>query len=329
MALPKAVQAVKDQVEAAEKEATQQQQPVPAVQAVPDPAPAQVEPNQGDDWEKRFKGLVTTHQQTKQQLEQAQATMAANQQTIATLQQQVSQLMQSNAQPAPAAEQQPSAQPSGDDLEAGFKAYYDRLPQNIKDDYTEEYLRDQYVMRVAAEPAPAPQAPAPEIEQRLGSLEQRQEKSDAEKYEEAMDAAYPDDKWIKMTSGGDERWAAFCNQRISPVDERTYGQIVATASQAHDSASVIWVLKEYEKTLDPEPSPGSMTEPLAGHLTPEGDAGGGNAIQAITPQTQTFSTAQITKFYSDVAMGGKYTVEEAAQIEAQIQAAQQAGTIVQ
>lgn len=335
MPLPSAVQKIDDAVKAAEEEARKaSQSDQPPLSAVPGTGNQGAQANQDEEtWEKRFRGLTTTHQQVKRELENARNTIASNQQMIASLQQQVSQLMQKSQQPAPAADQDRGTPDSGQANDAGFKAYFDRLPQSIKDEYSEDYLRDQYIIQTSAmqHDTRSPDE-LNELKQQVSRVAQFQDKTAAQLYEEAMDKAYPNDKWIQLASGPD--WADFCSRAISPVDPRTYGQVVKAGSDGHDANTVIWVLRQYEQhlsALNQQAGNTGGSDPLSGQLTPDNGNGSGGAdpVREINAQAETFRVSEVNQFFKDVATTRKYTPEQAADIENRIKAAQAAGKIIQ
>jgi len=333
MALPQAVQKISDAAEAAAVESGIKPgvkpvdaggNPVMQSQAA---TVTPIEPTQGgEDWEKRFKGLTTTHQQIKQQLDQAQSTIGANQQTIASLQQQVSQLM--NSQKAPAAE---AVKP---DQDAPYKAWLEKLPKKIKDDYDEGYLRDQFIIQssMTVKQPSQDNTGIDDLKQDVASVKQYMAKSQTQLYEDAMDQAYPDNAWINLASG--DKWSEFCRKEVSPVDNRTWGEIVKEGSDSHRATTVIWVLKQYEahqSELDPGDNADAVANnSLSGQLTPDAGtgSGGGDPIAEINAQAKTFTQSQVTQFFNDVATTNKYSAEDAKAVEMQIVAAQAAGKII-
>jgi hypothetical protein len=342
MALPKAVQEIGDAAEAAAVEAGMKlgHQPIDPA-GNPDPAAAPIVPQQtatvlpidpnagNEDWEKRFKGLVTTHQQIKQQLEQAQATIGTNQQTIATLQQQVSQLSSGQQAPAPG---KPAPKTPAEDKDAHYKAWLEALPKSIKDEYAEDYLRDQYIIQTNGVPkTPAKDDGLKDLRNDVAAIKQTQVQSRTQEYEAEMDVSYPGDAWITMASGQD--WNAFCARQVSDVDTRTFGEIVKQGSDSHTAKTVVWVLKQYEAhllTLGASEAAPVAVDPLASQLTPDAgtSSGGSDPISEINAQAQTFTASQVDRFFKDFATTKKYSAEEGQAIEKQIIAAQAAGKII-
>ncbi|HFD86868.1 MAG TPA: hypothetical protein ENJ35_04235 [Gammaproteobacteria bacterium] len=273
--------------------------------------------------EERFKKYKAQNDQVVFDLRQENSGLR---QSVDTLTAQVEKL---NANPAPATPAAPVI-----DTDTGFKAYYEKLPQSIKDEYTEAYLKDMYIIQQTGAPtAPATQ---PEnianLEERINRAEQFQEKTRAQLYEEAMDNAFPNNAWITMTDKTSESWNDFCGHTVSPADQRAYGAIIKQGSDEHNAQVVIWVLKQYQQylsELDSGAGGAPEVNPLELHLTPEGDGGSPDPVQELSAQSQTFTVSQVTQFYIDVATGNKYTPERAAEIEKQILTAQSVGKIIE
>lgn len=334
MALPKAVQAIGDAAEAAAVEAgmtpgskpATPQTPVSAVPAEPAPAEPKIDP---DNYKERFARYKESTDVTISELRQ---TLAQTQTTLAEIQRQnqelITKLTSTPTAPAPST-------PSAEDVEeAGFQAWLGKLSKKIRDDYEENFLRDQYAIQMATaveqKADPKPDNELNELKETVSQLKQVAEKTDAQLYEEAMDEAYPKDAWIKMTQ--EQEWGPFCAKQVSPVDQRTYGDIVEQGNKTHVANTVIWVLKQYEQHLSELEAASKGTieqDPLTSQLTPEGAGGGGSdPITAINAQAETFTQSQVTQFFNDVATTKKYSAEQAAAIEKQIIAAQAAGKIV-
>lgn len=311
MPLPSAVQAISDRAEKMAIESGMQTQPTepaaaPATPEAVTPAPAPEKVEQ-DDWKERYSRYRTATDQTIADLRQ---TAANSDNTIAQLKAQLDELANKvNAAPV---------------VETGsYEQWLEKVPARLKDEYTEEYLRDQYELSKLNTPVVDTQH-IKELETKLDGVLKTQEVSAATRYEQAMDAAFPDDKWITMTNGED--WNKFCSQRVSPIDRRLWGDVVKQASAGHDSDTVTWVLRQFQSTLDTKP-PVVEENPLLGQLTPEGGAGSDPASEADAA-APTFTSSQVTKFYEDVTKR-KYTPEQAKDIEQQILAAQKAGKITQ
>lgn len=331
MGLPKAVQAIGDAAERQAEELGMKPGSKPAQQAEP-AAPAEttqkVDP---ENYEERFKRYKASTDQTIADLRQ---TLADTQATLAQVQQQNQQLMAQQATvqpaaPAPASSQQP-ADPK--DEEAAYKAWHDNLPQNMKDEYTDDYKRDMYYFLKTMPGQQAAAAPADnlhELETKVDSLMQNQEKTQTQLYEEAMDDAYPDDAWITMTR--EPEWSTFCAQAVSPVDQRTYGEIVKQGNEQHVAQTVIWVLQQYEQyktgLAGQASTEDAQVNTMEGMITPEGGAGG-DAMTEISANAETYTVSQVNQFYQDMTKG-KYTAEEFTAIEDSIKRAQQAGKIIQ
>ena len=310
MALPKKIQDISDAAEAAAVESGLKQgdKPMQSVEnAAVEPAP-KVEQT---DYKERYARYKASTDETIADL---RATLAETQATMAQVQRQNQELLTKLSKPEPVVE---TVDP--------FKQWFDKLPQQIKDDYEENYLRDQYTIQTSMQQKPEPDSGLKQLEDRVNRVDQFREKTEVELYEEAMDKAFPDDAWITMTHG--KEWSDFCAKRVSDVDTRTYGEIVKQGSDSHSAKSVIWVLKQFEQyksTLVAKKPKNNLDE----QLTPEG-SGGGDPIAAINAQTETFTVSQVNKFFKDAATTNKYTAEEATAIEKKIIAAQAAGKIIQ
>lgn len=327
MALPRAVQAIGDAAEAAAVQSGIKKG-VPGAQAA-EKLPVSVPAASGNDpenYRERFAGLTRTHQEYKQTTDAAMAdlrsSLAISQQTITQLQSQV-QSLTAQAQAAPAN----TVTTASSDDKAGFDKWFSQLPQKIRDEYDESYLKDQYDIQTIGKQYQSDSEGMSVLQQEINELKQYQAKTAGQLYEEAMDAAFPNDGWIKLASGSD--WNDFCNQTVSPVDTRTYGKIVKQGSDSHNAATVTWVLRQYEKYLTGLNGGTATANPVEGLLTPDGSGGGtGNPISEINAQAGTFTLSQVNAFYADRTKG-KYTPEEAASMERQIEAAHAAGKIIQ
>lgn len=330
MAIPKAVQAIGDAAEAAAVEAGIKDggKPVQAAPAAPaEPAPAVNQKVDPDDYKERYSRYKATTDQTISELRQ---TLADVQATLTETQRQNQELIKKlNTAPAAAPSTvEPAAPTNNDDA---YKAWLARLPQSIKDEYTEDYLRDQFIIQTTAAGQKSNESPdnLKELEQRVGHIEQVAVKTEAQLYEEAMDEAFPNDAWITMTNGPE--WSTFCAKRVSPVDQRTYGEIVKQGNENHVATTVIWVLNEYQQYLSDlgqGGDTGTVKDPLESQLTPEGGAGG-DPVSEINAQAETFTVSQVNQFFKDVATTKKYTPEQATAIEDSIKRAQAANKIIQ
>lgn len=328
MGLPRKVQEISDAAEAAAQQAGMKPGSQTSVQdnpvtAAPDKKPeAKVDQ---DDYKERFFRYKNSTDQTiadlRQTLGQVQNTLADAQRQNQEISSQLNELRN----------QKPDVldKSTSNQADAAYKIWLNKLPAHIKEEYQEDYLRDQYDLQMSFNT----DKPAPKnddfdsLKQTVSEVKQYQEKTQAQLYEEAMDKAYPDDKWIKLTQTED--WGEFCAKRLSPVDQRTYGEIVDQGNKTHNANTVIWVLSEYEKhlqTLDSKKE--NVVDPLAAHLTPETAGNGGDPIKSITEQTETFTLSQVNQFFKDIATTDKYTPEEAKVIEQKIIAAQAAGKIL-
>jgi len=333
MGLPTAVQAIGD---AAEQQAIELglkpgSKPATAEPAQPVKKVEKVDP---ENYEERYKRYKVTTDETiadqRKQISDLTNSLAQMQQQVTNLTQQLA----AKATPAPATAE-PSKVVTADpnDNEAAYKQWYDALPQRMKDDYTDEFLRDQFFFQSTSMGQQAAAAPADELNEiktTVESLRQHQQKTEAQLYEEAMDEAYPNDAWINMTR--EPEWAAFCARQVSPVDQRSYGDIVKQGSETHTASTVIWVLQQYQQYKSDLGGQGSSSESadtsgMESLLTPEGGAGG-DAIAEITAGADTYTQSQVTQFYNDMTKG-KYSPEEFQAIEESIIRAQQAGKIIQ
>lgn len=332
MSLPKAVQQIGDAAEAAAvkagikpggQPAPGEQQPAVAVVADPAPGGQKVDP---DNYKERYSRYKATTDETISELRQ---TLAQTQATLADVQRQNQELITKlNTAPQPAAAD--PASPAEPDTDAAYKAWLDKLPQKIKDDYTEDYLRDQFIIQTSAAGQRDNASPdnLSDLESRVNHIEQVAVKTEAQLYEEAMDEAYPDDAWITMTH--DKKWGEFCAQKVSPVDQRTYGEIVKQGNETHTAQTVIWVLRQFEQYQSNLNDGGSaQPNPLESQLTPEDGGDGGDPITEINAQAETFTVTQVNQFFTDVATTKKYTAEQAKAIEDSILKAQAAGKIIQ
>jgi len=328
MAIPSAVRKIGEQAEQAAVDAGIKpgSQPAPSagnppVAAVPDPATEQGGPVEHEDWEKRFKGYKASTDQTIADLRQ---TLAQMQQTLANSQEQ-NQLLMSRLEagtPAKPAESTPTE--SSDDIDLSI------LPQSFRDEYDDGFLLNMGKMMNATmvNKLKSLQERLDAIDGNINQVVQTQDKTAVQVYQERLDAAFPNNAWVSMTSEGNKNWAKFCSQSLSEFDSRTYNDIVGAAHEAKDADTVIRVLKTFQAW---EQALGGGTEsgvnPLAGQVTPEG-GGGGDPIDQIDSRTETFTVSQVNQFYKDSATG-QYSPEEAAAIEQRIIAAQKAGKIIQ
>ncbi len=323
-ALPKAVQQIGDAAEQAAVDAGIKPGSKPASA---EPAAAPVSKVDPDNYEERYKRYKAQTDDTIADLRKQIADLTS---TITEMQKQNSDLMQQLAAKAiPAADTTATSQPADPkDTEAAYKAWHDALPQKYKDDYTEDYLRDQFyfLQTMGGQQANASPDNLQDLETKVDQVMQYQEKTAQQLYEDAMDEAYPDDKWIKLTKEPD--WGKFCARTVSPVDQRTYGSIVKGANESHDATSVIWVLGQYEKYKTDLDAANNETapDPREEMITPEGGAGG-DAIEEISAQADTYTVSQVQRFYEDRTKG-KYTDEEFKAIEQSIIRAQNAGKII-
>ena len=174
---------------------------------------------------------------------------------------------------------------------------------------------------------PAQHGPDPELVKRLEAAEQElsvtkqaRVQTARERYNEAMDNAFPDDEWVTMTNSGAQSWKDFCNRQSSPADPRTFGEILMNAHETCNSGVATWVLNTYKR----EEQTGA--DPLAGHITPE--SAGGDPSADIGAQVDTFTVSQVNAIFKDIATTRKYTAAEAASLQDRIQRAQQAGKII-
>jgi hypothetical protein len=335
MAIPSAVKVIGDAAEAAAQKAGMAGAPgvdaanpgdTPPLVVVPDPVATPVAKVDPDDYKERFSRYKT---QTDQTITDLRASLAASQQTITALQGQV-QTLGAQANAAPKADPAtPVTLPADLSNDENYKAWLDRLP-NDKSEYEDSFLRFQYGVYLAGQQGQQPNAGLEALEDKVNRVAQVQDKTAAQLYEEAMDVEFPDDQWIKLASGSD--WQNFCQQQVSDVDARTYGAIVKEGSDSHSARTVTWVLKQYQQyqhTLDGSGGGTVVDDPLAAQVTPGGTGGGGgDPIQEANAKAMTYKLSEVTEFYKEVATGNKYTAEQAAAIEIQIQAAQAAGKII-
>lgn len=333
-ALPKAVQAIGDAAEQQAVELGIKPGSKPATPAEPAQTVQQTQQSMKvdpDDWETRYKRYKSATDDTINDLRKQVSELTS---TMTQVQQQNSDMMQKLAAasatpaPAPAATQQMTA--SQNDDEAAYKQWYDKLPQRFKDDYTDDYLRDQFFFQntSSGQQIAAPPDNLKELEAKVDKVYQTQEKTAQQLYEEALDKKYPNDGWIMATK--EPEWGAFCAKTVSPVDTRTYGAIVKAGNESHDVTSVLWVLGQYQQyktDLEAENKQTQVVDPRQELLTPEGSAGG-NAIDEINANADTFTVTQVQQFYQDRTKG-KYSDEEFKAIEQSILRAQAAGKIIQ
>lgn len=342
MPLPSAVQKI---AENAERQAVEQgmkgapgEAPAgeqPAAQPTPAQPPIAVAPEPGtptDNWEDRYKNLRAKRDET---IEQQGKQVVELQQMVAKSQERIDELLvrldKATAQPEPAIDPK-------DVKEAAYQEWLNKIPKRFIDDYDETWLRDQFELQQYMAPNVQPSADPDLVkrleaaEQRLKGLDQVQQKTAREQYEDDMDAAFPNDEWINLTSSSDESWIAFCNEVVSPVDTRSYGQVLEQAHNTADSRSAIWVLAQFKTQRDGQGTDGDAGNPLDIHLTPEGGSGG-DPIQDLDAKTESFTATQVNDFYKQAAMdtgkpNPKYSPEEAKAIEMKIIAAQGAGKIL-
>ena len=330
MPLPSAVQKIGDAAEAAAEQAGMKTggkplQPVETASAVIN-EPAKVDPSDYKERYSRFKATTdNTIAELRQNIVERDQKLAAQNATISELRTQVAQ--KTTAQTIP------EKSLAGTKEDPAYKTWFDNLSQHLKDEYTEDYLFDQFAIQQSLAPKqekPAKSNDLSELETRVNNLAQFQEKTKAELYEDEMDTAFPNDEWITLANGPE--WSKFCLQTVSAVDGRTYGDIVKQGSESHTAATVTWVLNQFKQhqksTL--EANTDKPVNALAGMVTPEGSGGGGgDPISEINAQAETFTQSQVTQFFNDVATTKKYSAEQAGAIEKQIMAAQTAGKIIQ
>lgn len=329
MALPTAVQKISDNAEALAQEAinksgSQAQPAEGGQQAAPNADPAPKAQSDGDpgNWEGRFKNYKAATDSTISEL---RSTLSAVQATLAQTQQTNQQLSE-----------QLMAAPSGDNpapsaTEKDEKAYQDwlaRLPENMRDEYEDNYLRDQFAFLQSTTNPAAEGEVISTLKNQVEELTATQTRTKVERYEDALDEAYPGDAWINLTK--EPEWNDFVGGQISPADRRTFGEVVGQGSASHDASTVIWVLQQYEQHKSALNSgSNNAPNPLEMQLSPDTAGAGSDAVASISEQAESFTLTQVNQFFTDVATTKKYTAEEAAAIEKSIQKAQAAGKIIQ
>lgn len=327
--LPKAVQAIGDAAEAAAIESGMKPgKPVETASsqlaAVASAPTSKVDQN---DYKKRYVNYKKTTDKTISELRQ---TLATTQATLADTQRLNQELQSSAASSTVVSPSAPAAIPAAasDELTKNspvYLAYLDKLPKSIKDEYTEDYLFDQFVIQSSVGTTGSGTSAMHDLEEKVNNIAATQEKTVRQLFEEEMDSAFPNDEWIILTERPE--WDGFCRQSVSPVDQRTNGQLVDEANRGNASKNIIWVLNEFKKHLQMLDS-SKPADPLESQLTPEGAGSGtGSPADDISVRTETFTQSQVSKFYVDVTKN-VYTPEEAKAIEANILAADTAGNII-
>ena len=327
MALPSQVKKIGEQAEALAEQSgiKANSKPLTAVietsSAVIEPAPAtsKVDP---DDYKERYSRYKATTDNTIAELRNEvgglRQEQAANTATIAELRNQVAQKATVTTAP--------DKSTAGTQDDPAFIKWYGNLAEHIKTDYEKDYLFDQYTIQASMANKPDATSASPDLsalENKIDGVVQYQERTQREMYEDSLDKSFPKDEWITLANGPE--WSEFCKQRVSDVDNRTYGQIAQQGDASSNATMTTWVLKQFKQRQNIVDTP---ADPLAGLVTPEG-AGGGSAdpIGQINAQTQTFTESQVTQFYVDKSKG-KYTDEEYKQIDSQITAAHAAGKVI-
>lgn len=332
--LPSQVQKISDDAEAIAKETGMKpgDKPVETASAqlnvVADPAHkgSKVDP---DDYKTRF---VNYKKATDATITELRGTLATTQATLTETQRQVQELIAAGGG-KPAVTDTPAKVDASAELTKEspvYQEYLAKLPKSITDEYTEDYLFDQFVIQTSVNGySQGKTSDLSALEAKVDNVVEFQEKTKAELYEEEMDRLFPNDEWITLASG--DEWNKFCGQRVSEVDPRSYGQIVKQGSDTHTAATVSWVLNQYKQHLSTlEAASTAVVDPLMSHITPEGGGpGGGDPITELNAQAETFTASQVTQFFTDCATTDKYTAEEAAAIEKSIMAAQNADKIIQ
>lgn len=329
--LPSQVQKISDTAEAIAKETgmktgSKPETPASAQLAVVDD-PAKGSKIDQEDYKQRY---VNYKKATDVTISELRSTLATTQATLAETQRQVQGLM--NAGNKPAVTDTPATVDTSSELTKEspvYKEYLAKLPKSITDEYTEDYLFDQFVIQTSMNGyTQGESSDLSALEAKVDGVVQFQEKTKGELYEEEMDIAFPNDEWIILASG--EEWNQFCKQRVSEIDSRTFGQVAKQGNETKIAAEVIWVLNQYKTHLSTlETANTAVVDPLLNQLTPEGGgAGGGDPITELNAQAETFTSSQVTQFFTDCATTDKYTAEEAAAIEKSIMAAQVADKII-
>ncbi len=331
MPLPKAVQEIGDAAEAAATKAGMKPGSKPVVvetassKLVPVKTtnePAKVDPG---DYQTRYSNYKKATDQTITDLRQ---TLATTQATLSETQRQVHELLTANSNSA-AKPAEPVKSTAGTKDDPAYKLYLEKLPESIKNEYTEDYLFDQFIINsTAGAGSDQSDNDISKLETKLDNVIQDQNKTKKEIYYDEMDVAFPNDEWITLGNGS--KWSEFCLKAVSPVDRRTFGDLVEDATNTLTSSTLIWVLNEYKQhlsTLDGVVE--NEVDPLLSQVTPEGaGGGGGDPVAEINARAETFTHSQVTQFFTDVATTKKYTAEEAGSIEKSILAAQAAGKII-
>lgn len=336
MKLPSAVQKIDDEINAAMNQSgaekapgtadiqsiDQQNKPVSSDPVVSDPQETskKVDP---ENWKERFTRYKASTDKTIAELRQL---VANTQATVAEMQRMNQELMAKTSQNT---DTQTSNTPIDDD-ETAYKAWLAKLPEHVRDEYEESFIRTQYEIAKATGSLNTSNPEFDQMKQEFNQIKEKQVKTDRQLYEEALDEAYPDDAWLNMAVG--DEWNKFCMQQVSPVDSRSYGVIVEQGNNALDAKTVIWVLREYERYLQSngnnKQNP-DIEDPLDSMVTPENGAGAGaDPIEDLGEKAESYTVSQVNQFFSDVTKG-VYTPEEAKAIETKIVAAQKAGKIVQ
>lgn len=297
MAIPKNVQ---KQGEAAEKLAQEHlvaKAPV-ADKATPPaeaaPAPAKPAPTANDNWEKRFKGLKKTYDNTVTPLRKR----------ITELENQVENL--SKAPPAPAA----SSNLSADDI-------FSVLTDKEKEDYSPEFL--DMVIRLIGRASGG--GVDQDVTNRIENLENRTIKSEEDKFWDAINKAHP--KWRELQATEDmQAWLLEYDDLLG----MSRGDAIARAQSKLDSAKVIAIFNQYSA-----PVAASITDdPEADLIVP--DVGAGDGGVPAGGDQRIWTTDEIRAFYKKAALGGfkgKAGRTEYAQTEKAIEKAREEGRITE
>lgn len=332
MPLPSAVQKIGNDAEALAVSSGMKQggkplAPVETSSAVIEPINEPVKTDQ-NDYKTRYSNYKKATDQTISEL---RTNLATTQATLANAQRQnqdlLTKLSASTITP-PVKE----VSLSGTKDDPAYKKWFSNLAEHIKDEYTEDYLFDQFTIQQSLAPKQAEPSKSSDyaaLENKLNSVVQYQEKTKAELYEDEMDVAFPNDEWITLANGPE--WSKFCLQTISAADSRAYGDVVKQGSETHNAAIVTWVLNQYKQhQQSTSNTTDSKVDPLMNLVTPEGaGGGGGDPITEINAKAETFTLSQVNEFFKEVATGKKYSAEDADAITKQIMAAQDAGKILQ
>lgn len=287
----------------------------PAQPAAPQPAP---QPS-NENWEERYKSLRTKRDERVDALEKRNEELQG---MVTDSQRQINELLGRLDQASRTPEKQPSPE---DRNEEAYQAWLKKVPKRFTDEYEESWLRDQF--ELAQTMMPTAKGPDPELvkrleaaEQELSTTKQERVKSARERYNEAMDEAFPNDEWVTMTNSGAQEWVDFCARTSSPADPRTYGEILMQAHESCNSDVARWVLNTYKQ----QGRQGG--NPLDEMITPDGAAG--NQGADVYANVETFTLSQVNQIFKDIATSKKYTKEQAADLESRISKAQQAGKII-